>query len=288
MPILNSSELVRRFSTRLGLSGLDPLTAMSAAIVGLRQRRRPTRIPIELGQFFPARRVATVEYISGLGCDGLLQPCGISFDDGFRLVVKAGVPDARIRFTIAHELCHTFFYEIVPELKFCPHEIDPDEERLCNAGAAELLMPTGTLKKDARRSGISLGSLESLATLYRVSVEAMFLRVRTLKLCNSELSVWRRMSGGGFALHRLLGGRRVEWSWMDSTLLSKAWTTGQVLSGRTYLEIRDGNGCLQVRPVSYQISRRRDSLIALWSEPSRFPMIRTTPLFEVASTVGKG
>jgi Zn-dependent peptidase ImmA (M78 family) len=36
-------------------------------------------------------------------------------------VLDGATPTVRQRFTIAHEICHTFFYEIVPELKFKPH-----------------------------------------------------------------------------------------------------------------------------------------------------------------------
>ena len=57
--------------------------------------------------------------------------------------VKADMGEKRMRFTIAHELCHTYFYELVPELKFCDHGPNDEEEAICNQGAAALLIPRG-------------------------------------------------------------------------------------------------------------------------------------------------
>jgi len=275
-----TSELISLFATRVTGNEHDPLAAMRAVIAQLRRRSRPIRIPVDLDPFFVTRNIAKFESVTDLSCDGFLQPCGTAFADGFQLVVKAGISAARSRFTVAHELCHTYFYEVVPELKFCTHETDLDEERLCNVGAAEILMPPNHLKKQARSLGVSLDTITALAGLYRVSSEAMFLRLRALKLCDSEFSVWHRMAGGGFVLHRLLGGRRVEWAWPDDSLLSKAWTSGYTLSGRTYLENRDAHGHLQLRPVSYELLRKRDSLIALLSRPSHAPANRKMPLFD--------
>jgi hypothetical protein len=61
----------------------------------------------------------------------------------------------------------------------------------------------------------------------RVSSEAMLLRLRSARLWESELPVWRLMTGGGFSLHRMVGGRRVEWEGSESHLLRDAWNTGR-------------------------------------------------------------
>jgi hypothetical protein len=196
------------------------------------------------------------------------------------MLLKKDCASTRTRFTTAHELCHTFFYESVPELKFQDHEVDAGEERLCDIGAAELLMPVHALRRQAKAMGTSLEALTKLARLFDVSLEAMLLRLRSVGGWRSELSTWHAMTGGRFALHRLVGGRKVEWSWSEPSLLQKAWDTGHVLSGRTYLECRDQHGCLKIRPVSYELRRRKDSLLALWSHCSAARTHRNLPLFE--------
>jgi hypothetical protein len=226
------------------------------------------------------RKIVEVEYASCLSYDGVIQPLGNDYEGGFKLIVKRDSSPARVRFTIAHELCHTFFYEVVPELKFRNHEVDPSEERLCNIGAAELLIPLRTLKRQAKGLGKSFKSLETLATAFRVSSEAMLLRLRTAGLWESELSVWRLMTGGNFSLHRMIGGRRVEWEWSESHLLRDAWETRRTLSGSTYMEYRDQDGGLRLRAVSYELKRRGDTLLALWGRPSSFRPRPSMPLFE--------
>jgi Zn-dependent peptidase ImmA (M78 family) len=105
----------------------------------------------------------------GLNADGALIPLGKHFDHGFRMVLRRDLPASRINFTVAHEICHTFFYQRVPEIKFANHACDRDEERLCNLGAEELLMPGLDVKRRAKDQAISLQALKILAGHYRVS-----------------------------------------------------------------------------------------------------------------------
>lgn len=278
-----TSELVRLLALRVPGAGGDHNRAMTVLAARLRQSVRWKGLATPLDRLIRLRNVLEVEIIPDLNYDGSVRPLADSFDGGFRMELKGGGSRSRIRFTTAHELCHTFFYEFVPELKFCPHEVDQDEERLCNLGAAELLMPSATLRNRCKGLSICLDSLETLAGAYDVSINAMFLRLRSLKLWHSELSTWHHMTGGGFALHRLLGGRPLEWTWPNESVLEVAWKTGRQLAGRTYLELRDADGGLKLRPVTYQVSRRGDALVALWSHPSVCPPRTSMPLFERGS-----
>src|SRR5207253_2591845 len=61
-------------------------------------------------------------------------------------------PRARVRYSIAHEIAHTFFSDCSERVRNRTtqqnYEAETDEwelEMLCNIGAAELLMPTGSL-----------------------------------------------------------------------------------------------------------------------------------------------
>jgi Zn-dependent peptidase ImmA (M78 family) len=62
-----------------------------------------------LDRFLEMRKVIETRGDRDIGCDGYIGPIGASFVEGFRLVVNEDAPAVRQRFTIAHEICHTFF-----------------------------------------------------------------------------------------------------------------------------------------------------------------------------------
>jgi len=254
---------------------------MAQLVIDLRKSVRLRGLDIRIEPFLKHRRVFQLEYVKDFDCDGALVPLGSAFADGFRMLLRKDSASTRTRFTTAHELCHTFFYQHVPEIKFSNHEVDPAEERLCDVGAAELLMPSHALKKQARATGTSLEALSKLATLFDVSLEAMLLRLRSIAGWRSELSTWHLMTGGGFALRRLVGGRKVDWRWSEPKLLRNAWDTGRLLCGHTYLECLDRHGSLKVRAVFYELKRRKDALLALWSHYSTRRIYPNLPLFEL-------
>lgn len=267
------SELVRLFVQRGSCEGGTAETTMTTLVENMRQSTKLTGFAPSLEPLLQRRKILSLQYVDDLGCDGAIHPLGVKYEDGFKILVKSKCSPHRIRFTVAHEICHTLFYEMAPEVKFRSHDVDPNEERLCNIGAAALLIPEGVLKRQARGLAVSFDSLEKLSALFDVSLEAMLLRLRFVKVWGTELSVWHLMTNGEFAMHRLVGGRKAEWIWCESGLLKKAWDTRRALCGRTYLECRDADGCLKVRAVSYELKRRGDALLALWSHPS----IRRTP-----------
>lgn len=119
------------------------------------------------------------------GCQALLIPIQ---GGRFRVVVDATprggwseahrslqreVADHRMRFRIAHELGHTFFYRRAPDSAPTRNfACSPAEERFCDEFARSLLLPA-SLVKNSR----SLAELLSLHSRYFVSVEVV---VRTL------------------------------------------------------------------------------------------------------------
>ena len=152
----------------------------------------------QLQRFVRDRNVRETQIVSDLPCDGLIEPLGTAYDAGFRMRLNKNAAGVRRTFTIAHELCHTFFYELVPDLKFVAHKTDEAEERLCNVGAATLLIPAGSIRRAAARLPICLESLDVLAAKYDVSLATMAIRLRSLEVWKSELSLWRRMTNGRF------------------------------------------------------------------------------------------
>lgn len=96
---------------------------------------------------------------------------------------------ARIRFTISHEIAHTFFYDATqsgmpkPLLKIQHYKQVESLERVCNAAAADILMPKHLFRAEVR--GEDLLDIVTLETLARkrfgVSIEALVRRIRDLK-----------------------------------------------------------------------------------------------------------
>lgn len=258
-----NSALVARFLERSGLPDASPWEVMDHHVSRLRKSAPPTLEP--LSGYLAARNVLRKTMVRGLPCDGYIEPLGARFSDGFHVVLKAEAAATRMRFTTAHEICHTFFYHLVPEVKFRPHETDALEERLCNYGAAALLLPAPELRARAERVPVSLRTLEELSREYGVSLQTMFFRLLSLGVWDCQLSFWYRTKDGGFALSGTYGGQPGNWKWTDGSIPARAWEQrgSGFLNTRTfvYLEGVRGN---PVKRVYCQLKRRGDALVALW------------------------
>jgi len=221
------------------------------------------------------RHIRDVRDSSEIEGDGRLEPLGTSYEDGFDVLVsKAGSPTRQL-FTLAHELCHTFFYELVPRVKFSPHREDPCEERLCNAGASEILMPRwqvedavlgsrrGTWQAgDSRDAITSLATLNELARQFQVSTAAMMSRLRHLSLSRCRLHVWHRSNSGAFLFP---GSARSADAWSSMTThVERAWRTGTTVCGHEYLESVDESGVRRVCKISYEARAQSNRIYVLW------------------------
>ena len=260
----SSSRLVRLLAERTGLEDADPCSAIEYHVDKLRQAVGNADVVSDFGPYLKLRGVKLWPS-SELVCDGYIQPHGSSYSEGFTMLVKKKQPQSRIRFTIAHELCHTFFYEIVPELKFAPHQTDLEEERLCNVGAAALLMPNDDVMRATSKVTPSLLVLEQLAEHYGVSLEAMFLRLRNLARWRCELLFWHRTNDGRFLLDRAYRRWKKDWNWDDLSIPQAAWEGKNAPTKRTYVHSQDSRGRDFARPVYYQVKRRANSIVSLWS-----------------------
>jgi Zn-dependent peptidase ImmA (M78 family) len=259
------SNLVRRFVER---SGADPERSSpeeAMAEVIERSRGRQTRNhDQQLQQVLKDRNVVAVEFVGDLSSDGMLEPIGQAFSDGFRMRLKKNASSERVRFTMAHELCHTFFYELVPEMKFKIHATDAAEEHLCNFGAAALLIPAASLRKKSKKEAICLDSLGQLARGYAVSLPTMLLRLRSLGLWKCQLSQWHRTVSGDFVLDRLYGGPQVDWQWEDASLLKRVWESSAPAYGSSFVYVECNNGTRRYKPIRYNVERLGNGAIALW------------------------
>jgi Zn-dependent peptidase ImmA (M78 family) len=255
------SRLIRLFADRVSGPGSDPRFCLKKLIVSLRRQVDCTETSL-LEKARAARRILRTEYRGAWDRDGILEPLGTSFSDGFKLSLNAKAPHTRMRFTEAHEICHTYLYEYVPEIKFYPHVDDPHEERLCNFGAAELLMPERSLRLRAKRSVESVDSLLELAAEYSVSPEAMISRLRALQLWAGELYIWNWERSGAFVLSRVVGSKSLPWRWSDERIPERAWANERCF-GHTYLQCEIEPGLRQFKSISFDAKRHGSSLMVL-------------------------
>lgn len=272
------SALVRQFVERAGEGSSDsPEAVIVRCVEKLRAEVGRSGPVADLMPYRQRRNVHAQEFIVNEGCDGWLRPKGATYESGFVMGVRGDVAAVRQRFTVAHELCHSFFYEYVPELKFQPHATDLQEETLCDRGAACLLLPEDSLRQDAQGRAVSVACLDDLARLYAVSRKAMFLRLRDLGLWKCELSVWQPTVNGKFMLEDVLGGRRGrEWSWAIDDIPQNVWQ-GRREKGQTWIHFKDESGSWTARRVYFDAQRLENRIFTLWSN-WRLPLAGSGPL----------
>lgn len=111
--------------------------------------------------------------------DAELVPDGAG---GVTMRVNADRPETRQRFSVAHEISHTFFPNYATKSwcrsdARCRDRENPDDylEMLCDIGAGELLLPLPWFSRDAATVSGADG-LTTLARMYRASREATLRR----------------------------------------------------------------------------------------------------------------
>ena len=129
-----------------------------------------------------------------MAADASIKPV----DGQFQVFLNANQSDVRNRFSLAHELTHTFFLpfresprETNDGLDY-QHCDDPEEERLCNIGAAEVLMPEFDVHNKLAGKLPTTALVKELAKRYEVSHRAM--AVQTCKLSEHPLLIGALLS----------------------------------------------------------------------------------------------
>jgi O-acetyl-ADP-ribose deacetylase (regulator of RNase III) len=158
--------------------GLDPVEKMMqvASSVALQAIQcgweGPPFDPFRLADYLRIKVVAREDVV-----DARTVPAGA---EKFRIEYNPNVPKPRVRYSIAHEIAHTFFPDCSDRVRYraSREDMPPEDwqiELLCNIGAAELMMPTGSLP-DLRGKVLGMDEFLLLRKKYEVSVESLALR----------------------------------------------------------------------------------------------------------------
>lgn len=155
---------------------------LAAQLARLSCGQRDGAVPVRLAGPARSRRISAVKRVvpRSAGKTSDFSASLVPDRDGFVVLVNADHPSTRQRFSVAHEIVHTFFYDIDKTPPMRPPAIarpDEHEERLCDRGAAELLVPTDALKKRALVLASGAEAVVALATEFDVSTQVMARRL---------------------------------------------------------------------------------------------------------------
>lgn len=94
------------------------------------------------------------------------------------MLINGSRPPVRQRYSIGHEIIHTFFPDFEREVRstgprwWRERDSQSEIEQLCQIGASELLMPVEAFRREMERHETSLAAVLSLAVLFEASPEA--------------------------------------------------------------------------------------------------------------------
>ena len=169
-------------------------------LVEQRWHEKPPFLPTEYGRLQGIRKIEKTD----------LKEAGavlLRFHDGYVIRVNKDHNLARQNFSCAHEIGHTLLSEL--NLEPCMEEVEfrtfnpqahaiaraKARERLCDAAAAELLMPEMVFKKHLSRFGVSISSVEWLADIFKVSIRAAAFRIAEVSVEPCIALLWRSQPG---------------------------------------------------------------------------------------------
>ena len=110
------------------------------------------------------------------------------------ILINETDPVTRQRFTEAHELFELLF-DTLPTDRLDPHRKGPfshnAKEKLCNEGAAELLMPSQFFGEQAESHGVSIKLAQKLSKIANVSMTAALVQLSRVGPGHHAVVLWR-------------------------------------------------------------------------------------------------
>ncbi len=158
---------------------------------------RPPFLPEEFCRILGIEKIVKQEL-------GQLSGLLLKFNDRYVIKVNKNHNSSRQKFSCAHEIGHILFSELklghyiytIEYRTFNPQGRDrarlTERERLCDAAAAELLMPESIFKKYLSNFGVSVYAIERLANIFKVSVRAATRRIAEISLEPCIALIWER------------------------------------------------------------------------------------------------
>lgn len=188
-----------------------PQVALLSAINSRFAAVRGTKWALPVEVFLLARIVGARVIFESVGSAGLLSAYS---NGGYLVQIEPHASAQRQRFTCAHELGHILFIE-AQDLQAARRrrtlhrtgddvDVDPQEERLCDFVAAELLMPTLAFCTDVDQCPAGASTVRSLATRYNVSLRAAARRIVDVSRLRQVICLFDR-EGGSWNLRWLEG-----------------------------------------------------------------------------------
>lgn len=158
--------------------------AILEAATNLRLEANQSSPPVELDRIKEIRHIyEETTFNTPVSLDAVLAPTS----KGFVLRLPKGQHEVRRRFSIAHEIGHTFFYDINknPPVRLISQASSSmllhKEENICSAFARELLIPREFINNELFKfsDNNKLKVVLNLASRYKVSAEVMMRRLLT-------------------------------------------------------------------------------------------------------------
>jgi hypothetical protein len=223
-----------------------------------------SELPIDLVSIFQHFGLPLPNYVPSLPVQGLL----VDSQQGLMLI-NADDPQTRRRFSEAHELMEILFNVDSANVRTGSRVAGfkhYTKEKLCNVGAAELLMPQELILPKVEEHGISFAVARALAVEYHVSMTAALVRMAELTGPQYFVVLWR-MKNKPKELRNVVPAEqfsmfpelrpapppkklRVEWtlgngdffvpqdkSVPDDSVIHTAWERNQFTSGRETLDL---------------------------------------------------
>lgn len=159
-------------------------------------------------------------------------------------------PRGRLRYSIAHEIAHTLFPDCAEQIRnrSAHHEMKGDDwqlEMLCNIGAAEFLMPIGSLQRHLVEEPPSIDRIMAMRSQFDVSTEAILIRLAQIsdRSCGAFVAskVERGNHAGSYRLDYMItsqgsiGSAKSTRLLPDSSLVGECTAIGYTAKGEIQL-----------------------------------------------------
>ena len=180
MTLPNNPQYISNNISRV-INGLSPERWTSLEAKKLLHASRQDRLPIDINAIFPYRRIEpSITFEKNLKYSARLITTG----NGFQIIVNERLNESSmqgvLRFTIAHEIGHTYFYDLeeTPPSRYpWLSSFDKSEEIICDLFASALLIPDNIIISRYKKENLFLHNLQKLSGDFQVSYSAMAMKI---------------------------------------------------------------------------------------------------------------